>query len=137
MNSYRVIRNLEMTSLDVCLNKSLLTWKAAGIVDWRVIKRHTKSHLQADCLISHSARLFYSCCSVTTLESIPVLMDDLYQLTADAVNQNVNKEDAEQNRQRQEQEDVVLKAFNSFGFSKRWDSLLDTVKKQVMSYRWT
>lgn len=64
-------------------------------------------------------------------------MDDLYQLTAEAVNQNVNKEDAEQNRQRQEQEDVVLKAFNSFGFSKRWDSLLDTVKKQVMSYRWT
>jgi hypothetical protein len=64
-------------------------------------------------------------------------MDDLYQLTAEAVNQNVNKEDAEQHKQRQEQEDVVLKAFNSFGFSKRWDSLLDTVKKQVMSYRWT
>ncbi|KAI8579022.1 hypothetical protein K450DRAFT_244597 [Umbelopsis ramanniana AG] len=57
-------------------------------------------------------------------------MDDLYQLTAEAVNQNTNKEDAEKNKHRQEEEDVVLKAFNSFGFSKRWDSLLDTVKKQ-------
>lgn len=59
-------------------------------------------------------------------------MDDLYQLTAEAVNQNTSKEDAEKQRQQQEQEDVVLKAFNSFGFGKRWDSLLDTVKKQVM-----
>jgi hypothetical protein len=68
------------------------------------------------------------------LEPIPIVMDDLYQLTAEAVNQNISKEDAEQHKQRQEQEDVVLKAFNNFGFSKRWDSLLDTVKKQVMSY---
>ncbi|KAI9279927.1 hypothetical protein BC943DRAFT_340355 [Umbelopsis sp. AD052] len=57
-------------------------------------------------------------------------MDDLYQLTAEAVNQNTSKEDAEKNKHRQEEDDVVLKAFNSFGFSKRWDSLLDTVKKQ-------
>ncbi|CAO3666650.1 unnamed protein product [Umbelopsis vinacea] len=57
-------------------------------------------------------------------------MDDFYQLTAEAVNQNTTKEDAAKQRQQQEEEDVVLKAFNSFGFSKRWDSLLDTVKKQ-------
>jgi hypothetical protein len=60
-------------------------------------------------------------------------MDDFYQLTAEAVNQNTTKEDAAKQRQQQEEEDVVLKAFNSFGFSKRWDSLLDTVKKQVMT----
>ncbi|CAM0135011.1 hypothetical protein VKS41_000414 [Umbelopsis sp. WA50703] len=57
-------------------------------------------------------------------------MDDLYQLTADAVNQNKGSEDAEKQRQQQEQDDIVLKTFNSFGFSKRWDNLLDTVKKQ-------
>ncbi|KAG2186023.1 hypothetical protein INT43_002461 [Umbelopsis isabellina] len=57
-------------------------------------------------------------------------MDDLYQFTADAVNQNKGGKDAEKQRQQQEQDDIVLKAFNSFGFSKKWDSLLDTVKKQ-------
>lgn len=62
-------------------------------------------------------------------------MDDLYQFTADAVNQNKGGEDAEKQRQQQEQDDIVLKAFNSFGFSKRWDSLLDTVKKQVTRVR--
>ncbi|KAJ2962972.1 hypothetical protein NQZ79_g1904 [Umbelopsis isabellina] len=60
----------------------------------------------------------------------PTAMDDLYQFTADAVNQNKGGEDAEKQRHQQEQDDIVLKAFNSFGFSKRWDSLLDTVKKQ-------
>lgn len=62
----------------------------------------------------------------------PTAMDDLYQFTADAVNQNKGGEDAEKQRHQQEQDDIVLKAFNSFGFSKRWDSLLDTVKKQVI-----
>jgi hypothetical protein len=63
---------------------------------------------------------------------ICIEMDDLYQLTADAVNQNKGSEDAEKQRQQQEQDDIVLKTFNSFGFSKRWDNLLDTVKKQVI-----
>ncbi|ORZ00551.1 hypothetical protein BCR43DRAFT_485404 [Syncephalastrum racemosum] len=50
-------------------------------------------------------------------------MDDMYQYASGAVNDS-------QNAHVQEEEDVILKAFNNFGFSSRWSSLVDSVRKQ-------
>ncbi|KAL0094180.1 hypothetical protein F4703DRAFT_1817028 [Phycomyces blakesleeanus] len=53
-------------------------------------------------------------------------MDDMYQYAASAVNEN--KEVASKNVP--EEEDVILKAFTNFGWGQRFNSLVDTVKKQ-------
>jgi hypothetical protein len=55
-------------------------------------------------------------------------MDDMYQYAASAVNSN--KEQSSSN-QVQEEDDVILKAFNNMGWGRKWSSLVDTVKKQV------
>ncbi|KAF7732766.1 hypothetical protein EC973_000038 [Apophysomyces ossiformis] len=52
-------------------------------------------------------------------------MDDMYQYTAAAVNSNTPS-----NAAVDEENDVILKAFNSFGWGQRFNSLMDTVKKQ-------
>ncbi|KAG2216626.1 hypothetical protein INT45_001832 [Circinella minor] len=52
-------------------------------------------------------------------------MDDVYQFTNEAVQSNQGTQ-----QQKQSQEDVILNAFNNFGFSQRWSNLVDTVKKQ-------
>ncbi|KAI7857688.1 hypothetical protein BDC45DRAFT_603252 [Circinella umbellata] len=54
-------------------------------------------------------------------------MDDVYQYTNEAVQSN---QGTQQQKQGPEQEDVILNAFNNFGFSQRWSNLVDTVKKQ-------
>ncbi|KAI9316510.1 hypothetical protein BX666DRAFT_2028039 [Dichotomocladium elegans] len=50
-------------------------------------------------------------------------MDDIYQYTASAVQENSNEP------QVAEKNDPLINAFNNFGFGKRWTSLVDTVKK--------
>ncbi|KAI8065914.1 hypothetical protein BC940DRAFT_347812 [Gongronella butleri] len=52
-------------------------------------------------------------------------MDDLYQYTSSAVN-----DDNKQN----EQDDPLIKAFTSFGWGQRFNSLMDTVKKQSEAF---
>ena len=54
-------------------------------------------------------------------------MDDMYQYASSAVNGN----QPSNSNERAEENDIVLQAFNNFGWSQRFNSLLDTVKKQV------
>ncbi|KAI9258932.1 hypothetical protein BDA99DRAFT_514559 [Phascolomyces articulosus] len=54
-------------------------------------------------------------------------MDDVYQYTNEAVQSNRGTQHAQQ---QEEEEDVILNAFNNFGFGRRWSTLVDTVKKQ-------
>jgi hypothetical protein len=56
-------------------------------------------------------------------------MDDMYQYAASAVNSNTKERAPTQ--QAEEEDDVILKAFNNMGWGKKWSSLVDTVKKQV------
>ncbi|KAI8146929.1 hypothetical protein BJV82DRAFT_597077 [Fennellomyces sp. T-0311] len=51
-------------------------------------------------------------------------MDDIYHYTTEAVQAN------DSNSKQSEQDDVILNAFNSFGFGQRWNSLVDTVLQQ-------
>ncbi|KAI7854715.1 hypothetical protein BDC45DRAFT_507941 [Circinella umbellata] len=53
-------------------------------------------------------------------------MDDMYQYASSAVNSN----QPSNSNDRAEENDIVLQAFNNFGWSQRFNSLLDTVKKQ-------
>ncbi|KAI8388791.1 uncharacterized protein BYT42DRAFT_603224 [Radiomyces spectabilis] len=53
-------------------------------------------------------------------------MEDMYQYTAAAVNSNNPSHTNEVN----EEDDPLLKAFTSFGWSNKFNSLVDTVKKQ-------
>jgi hypothetical protein len=55
-------------------------------------------------------------------------MDDLYQYTASAVNSNNNNT---VNSEQDAQNDPLIKAFTNFGWGQRFNSLMDTVKKQV------
>ncbi|KAG1451963.1 hypothetical protein G6F56_007945 [Rhizopus delemar] len=50
-------------------------------------------------------------------------MDDIYQYASATSNHNNN-----------EQEDVILQAFNNMGWGKKWMSLVDTVKKQSEAF---
>lgn len=59
-------------------------------------------------------------------------MDDMYQYAASAVNSN-NKEQVP--AAVSEEDDVIIKAFNNIGWGKKWSSLVDTVKKQVLLYK--
>ncbi|ORZ25735.1 hypothetical protein BCR42DRAFT_400813 [Absidia repens] len=52
-------------------------------------------------------------------------MDDLYQYTASAVNSNSNN-----NNEQDPQNDPLISAFTNFGWGQRFNSLMDTVKKQ-------
>lgn len=54
-------------------------------------------------------------------------MDDMYQYASGAVNDS-------QNAHAQEEDDVILKAFNNFGFSSRWSSLVESVRKQARTF---
>lgn len=54
----------------------------------------------------------------------------MYQYAASAVNSNSQEQPASV----AEEDDVILKAFNNFGWGKRWSNLVDTVKKQVIFY---
>ncbi|KAI8141871.1 hypothetical protein BJV82DRAFT_617842 [Fennellomyces sp. T-0311] len=54
-------------------------------------------------------------------------MDDMYSYASSAVNSNQPNNTA---NEQAEENDIVLKAFNSFGWGQRFSSLLDTVKKQ-------
>lgn len=56
-------------------------------------------------------------------------MDDMYQYAASAVNNNSNT-NSNQSRV-EEEDDVILKAFNNMGWGKKWTTLVDTVKKSV------
>lgn len=47
----------------------------------------------------------------------------MYQYAASAVNDKAPSVP--------EEDDIILKAFNNMDWGKRWNSLLDTVKKQV------
>ena len=58
-------------------------------------------------------------------------MDDVYQYTNEAVQSNRGTQQQEQGK---EEQDVILNAFNNFGFSQRWSNLVDTVKKQVQNH---
>ena len=58
-------------------------------------------------------------------------MDDVYQYTNEAVQSNRGTQQQEQGK---EEQDVILNAFNNFGFGQRWSSLVDTVKKQVQNH---
>jgi hypothetical protein len=53
-------------------------------------------------------------------------MDDMYQIAASAVNKEQSPTSVS------EEDDVILKAFNNMGWGKKWSSLVDTVKKQVI-----
>ncbi|KAI9278527.1 hypothetical protein BDA99DRAFT_492424 [Phascolomyces articulosus] len=53
-------------------------------------------------------------------------MDDMYQYASSAVNSNQSNN----SNDKAEENDIVLQAFNNFGWSQRFNSLLDTVKKQ-------
>ncbi|KAI9304566.1 hypothetical protein BJ944DRAFT_231177 [Cunninghamella echinulata] len=55
-------------------------------------------------------------------------MDDFYQYTASAVNANENKNN--NTVEQDEQNDPLIKAFTNFGWGQRFNSLIDTVKKQ-------
>ncbi|KAI7882055.1 BSD-domain-containing protein [Lichtheimia hyalospora FSU 10163] len=55
-------------------------------------------------------------------------MDDMYQYASAAVNSNTPNNTNQQ--QGTEDNDIVLQAFNNFGWGQRFNSLLDTVKKQ-------
>ncbi|CEP10081.1 hypothetical protein [Parasitella parasitica] len=58
-------------------------------------------------------------------------MDDMYQYAASAVNSN-NKSQIPGGVS--EEDDVIIKAFNNFGWGKKWSSLVDTVKKQSEAF---
>ncbi|KAI8878733.1 hypothetical protein K501DRAFT_227937 [Backusella circina FSU 941] len=57
-------------------------------------------------------------------------MDDMYQYAASAVNSNSQTQPAAV----AEEDDVILKAFNNFGWGKRWSNIVDTVKKQSEAF---
>lgn len=61
-----------------------------------------------------------------------ITMDDMYQYASAAVNSNTPNNTNQQ--QGTEDNDIVLQAFNNFGWGQRFNSLLDTVKKQVSCF---
>ncbi|OBZ85346.1 BSD domain-containing protein 1 [Choanephora cucurbitarum] len=54
-------------------------------------------------------------------------MDDMYQYAASAV-------DSKNQQQVPEENDVLIKAFNNFGWGKKWSNLVDTMKKQSEAF---